>query len=127
MKKYPTTRATWRYTICITRRALKGGEVSSVGRTCPLTAALCFVPWRLPAPQLISEPYTLSQPGNPRQSWTRASLRLVSVQTKFGGPGIVTFQAPPELLHRDSAGMNPSFMGKTGHISCSRHRHRLAL
>lgn len=78
------------------------------------------------SPTNLSHTPSASQ-ATPRQSWTRASLRLVSVQTKFGGPGIVTFQALPELLHRDSAGMNPSFMGKTGHVSCSRNRHRLAL
>ena len=71
----------------------KGGEESCFGCTCPLIAPLCFVPWSLSAPQLISEPYALSQPVNPQQSWTTASLRLVSVQIKFGGPGIMIFQA----------------------------------
>lgn len=93
-----------------------------MGCACPLIEPLCFVALRLSAPQLVSEPHALSQSVNPQQSWTTASLRLVSVQTKFGGPGIMTRQALSELLHRDITGMNPGFVGKTGRAKLSRNK-----
>lgn len=125
MKKYPTTRAARRYTICITSWALKGGEESWLGCSCPLIAPLHLVPWSLSAPQLTSEPCAPSRPVNPQQSWTTASLSLVSVQTRFGGAGIMTFWALSELLHRDITGMTPGFVGNTGHASLSTNRHRV--